>query len=135
MVFFAADLAADQEVAQGRGEGDAEQRRGEHDEGLGVGEWFEEAAGLALEAEDGDEGDGDDQQGEEDRGGDLAGGGGEELAALAGAHVFGRVLEALVAGLDHDDLGVDGGADGDGDAAEAHDRGRDAEPGHRDEGE
>jgi hypothetical protein len=47
----------------------------------------------------------------------------------------GRVLELLVAGLDHDDLGVDGGADGDGDAAEAHDRRRDAEEVHRDEGE
>jgi hypothetical protein len=88
VVGLAADLAADQQVAQRGREGDAQQRRGEHDEGLGVGERLEEAAGLALEAEDGDERDGDDQQREEDRGGDLAGGLGEELAGARGSRGF-----------------------------------------------
>jgi hypothetical protein len=50
-------------------------------------------------------------------------------AALLAREVGGRVLELLVRGLDHHDLGVDGGADGDGDAAERHDRRRDAEAG------
>jgi hypothetical protein len=36
---------------------------------------------------------------------------------------LGGVLELLVGGLHHDDLGVDGGADRDGDAAERHDGG------------
>ena len=35
----------------------------------------------------------------------------------------GRALQMLVRVLDHDDRGVDHGADGDGDAAEAHDVG------------
>ena len=41
-----------------------------------------------------------------------------------------RALEMLVGVLDHDDRGVDHGADGDGDAAEAHDVGAQAQQVH-----
>ena len=45
----------------------------------------------------------------------------------------GRRARASCGGLDHHDLRVDGRADGDGDAAQAHDRRRDVEQHHRDE--
>ena len=44
-----------------------------------------------------------------------------------------RALQMLVGVLDHDDGGVDHGADGDGDAAEAHDVGAEAQQLHRHE--
>ena len=45
-----------------------------------------------------------------------------------------RALQMLVGVLDHHDGGVDHGADGDGDAAQAHDVGADAQRAHGDEG-
>jgi hypothetical protein len=59
---------------------------------------------------------------------------GQQPLALLGGEVGGRVLELLVRGLDHHDLGVDGGADRDGDAPEGHDRRGDPEEVHGDEG-
>ncbi len=53
--------------------------------------------------------------------------------SLGGA--LGDVLQLLVRVLDHHDLRVDRGADGDGDAAQAHDVGGDVEHVHRDEGQ
>ena len=44
-------------------------------------------------------------------------------------------FQMLVRVLDHDDGGIDHGADGDGDAAQAHDVGVDAERAHGDEGD
>ena len=60
---------------------------------------------------------------------------GEQLPARSRRQILRRVLELLVRGLDHHDLGVDRGADRDRDPAERHDRRRDPEQHHRDEGE
>jgi hypothetical protein len=65
---------------------------------------------------------------------DLARGLGQQRSRSLLAEVGGRVLELLVRRLHHHDLGVDGGADGDGDAAERHDGRRDAQEVHGDEG-
>ena len=93
-------------------------RRRRHGEGLGVGERLEHAAFLRLEREDRQERDGDDEQAEEQRRPDLDRRLDQHLAArLAGR----RALQVLVGVLDHDDRRIDHGADGDGDAAEAHD--------------
>ena len=46
-----------------------------------------------------------------------------------------RALQPLMGVLDHDDRGVDHGADGDGDAAEAHDVGAQAQQPHADIGD
>ena len=128
MFVLGADLSPDQDVAQGRGEGDGEDRRDEHHEGLGVGERLEEAPRLAGQGEDRQEGDGDDEQREEDGRGHLTRRFGQELVAIGARR---GVLELLVRGLDHDDLRVDRRADGDGDAAETHDGGWDVEQVHR----
>ncbi len=124
------DLAADEDVLQRRRERDRQQRRDQHDERLRVGERLEEAPGLAGQREDRQERDRDDEQREEDRRRHLLRRLDQQAVPVgAGA----GVLELLVAGLDHHDLRVDRRADGDGDAAQAHDRRRDVEQHHRDE--
>ncbi len=127
------DLAAHEHVAQRGRHGDREQRRREHHEGLGERERAKEPPRLPFEPEDRDEARRDDEQREEDRGRHLARGLGEQFRAVLFGEVRGRVLELLVGGLDHHDLGVDGGPHGDGDAAERHDRRGHAEEVHRDE--
>jgi hypothetical protein len=114
MLLLRVDLPANEHVPQRRREGDGEQRRDEHHEGLGVGERLEEAPRLAGQGEHGQEGHRDDEEGKEDRGGDLLGRLGEQLAPVRAGW---GVLEPLVRGLDHHDLGIDRGADGDGDPA------------------
>ena len=54
-------------------------------------------------------------------------------SALRAASIRLQALEMLVRVLDHDDRRVDHRADRDGDAAQAHDVGVDAEQAHRDE--
>ena len=58
------------------------------------------------------------------------------MASVAARVAFGlQPLEMLVRVLDHDDGGIDHGADGDGDAAQAHDVGVHAQQAHGDEGD
>ncbi len=135
MVRFALDLAAQQNVSQGGSQCDAEDRRRQHDERLRVRERLEEPSPLPVQAEDRNERDRDDEKGEENGRGDLDGGLVQELGPLLGRNVRRSMLELLVTRLDHHDLGVDRGAHGDGDAAEAHDRRRDVQEVHRDERE
>ena len=52
---------------QHRHERDAEQRREEHRERLGEGEWLEQSAFLRCERKDRNEADGDDKQREKER--------------------------------------------------------------------
>jgi len=132
MVLLGADPSADEEVAKRGREGDGEQGREEHHEGLRIGERPEEPARLPVQCEDRQERDGDDEQREEDGRGDLSRGLGEQLPAVG---VRGRVLELLVSRFDHHDFRVDGRADSDGDASQAHDGRRDVEQVHRDEGQ
>ena len=120
-------------VTQRRRERDREQRREQHDEGLGVGERLEQPPRLAVQREDRQERHRDDQQREEDRRAStslrrLV----EQLVPIGARAARAR---ASCARLDHHDLGVDRGADRDRDAAEAHDRRRDVEQHHRDERE
>ena len=89
----------------------------------------------AAEHEDGGEADGNDQQTEEERWADFLGGIHDDVAAGAGeppgAHALFFMIEMLVRVFDHDDRAIHDHADGDGDAAEAHDVGVDAEQMHR----
>ena len=123
------DLAADEQVLQRRRERDRQQRRDQHHERLRVGERLEEAPGLAGEREDRQERHRDDEQREEDRRRHLLGRLDQERVPVARRGP--ACSSFLCAGLDHHDLGVDGGADRDGDAAQAHDRRRDVEQHHR----
>ncbi len=126
------DAAAHEQHHQRRHQQDREQRRGRHGEGLGVGERLEQPAFLRFQREDRQEGDGDDEQAEEERGADLDRGLDQHLAARLARR---RALKPLVGVLDHDDGGVDHRADGDGDAAEAHDVGAEAQQPHADIGD
>ncbi|MGY4504453.1 hypothetical protein ACVWYH_008410 [Bradyrhizobium sp. GM24.11] len=106
------------------------QRRRRHRECLGEGKRAEQPSFLRFQREDWQERNGDDQQAEEQRRSHLGGGLDEDRdAGLAGI----GALQVLVCVFDHDDCGVDHGADGDGDAAQAHDVGADSEQLHRSE--
>ena len=135
MVGFALDSAAQEKVAQRGRQRDAEHRGGDHDEGLGVRERLEEPATLTVQSEDRNERNGDDEQREEDGGRDLHSSFVKEPFTVLLRDVGRRVFELLVASLDHHDLGIDGGADSNRDAAEAHDGRGDIEDVHRDERE
>ena len=126
------DAAPDEQHHQRRHQQHREEGRGAHGEGLGVGKRLEEASFLRLEGEDRQEGDRDDEQAEEESGSDLDGGLDQHLVARL---VWRRLLKPLMGILDHDDGGVHHGADGDGDAAEAHDVGAQAEQPHADIGD
>ena len=125
------DIAADEPAHEHRHQGDGEDRRRRHGVGLGEGQGLEEAAGLFLEGEDRQKGDRDHQQGVEEGGPDLHGRVGDDVPMPLFAPV---ALEMLVGVLDHDDGGVDHGADGDGDPAQAHDVGVDPLTVHDDKG-
>ncbi len=110
---------------------DKQRRRG-HGEGLGVGERLEQPALLRFQGEDGQERHGDDEKAEEERGTHLDRGFDHDLGPrLAGR----RPLEPLMRVLDHDDGGIHHRADGDGDAAEAHDVGAEPQGPHADIGD
>ena len=126
------DAAAHEQRHQRRNQQDREQGRRGHGEGLGVGKRLEQPALLRLQREDRQEGDRDDEQAEEERRAHLDRGLDQHLGPrLAGR----RALEPLMRVLDHDDGGIDHGADGDGDAAEAHDVGAQAQQPHADIGD
>ena len=113
----------------------ARHRGDEHGQGLGIGQRLEQTAFLGLEGQDRKERDGDDQEGEEARTGDLLDGRDDDRPVVARPSVLLPLFEPLVGLLDDDDGGVDQGADGDGDAAEGHDVGRDPHQPEGDEGQ
>ena len=125
------DAAAHEHRHQRRNQKYREQRRGAHGEGLGVGERLEQPSLLRFQREDRQERDGDDEQAEEQRRADLDGSLDQDLAARLARW---GALKPLMRVLDHDDGGVDHGADGDGDAAEAHDVGAEPQEPHADIG-
>ncbi len=93
---------------------------------------MEQPSLLRLEREDRQERHCNDEEREEQRRAHLARRLDQDFrASLAG----GSALQMLVGVLDHDDGGVDHGADGNGDAAQAHDVGRDPERVHEDVGD
>ena len=126
------DAAAHEQDHERGDERHRQQRRRRHGKRLGVGERLEQAAFLRFEREDRQERHRDDQQAEEERGSDLDGGLDQHLRPrLVGRRAF----QVLVRVLDHDDRGVDHRADGDGDAAEAHDVGAQAQHIHAEIGD
>ena len=132
ILLFVRDLAADEPAHQHRHEGDRQQRRRAHGVGLGVGQRLEHPPRLLAEGEDREEGDGDDQQRVEERRADFLGRSRDDLPVRLLAPV---ALQVLVGILDHDDRRIDHRADGDGDAAQAHDVGVDPLEVHDDEGD
>ncbi|CAM5201330.1 hypothetical protein BTHI11S_04872 [Bosea thiooxidans] len=125
------DPSLDEDDHQGWDERHRQERRGCHGEGLGEGERPEQATLLRFQGEDRQERDGDDEQAEEQRRADLASRLDQDLDAWL---VRLSPFQVLVGVLDHDDGGVDHRADGDGDAAEAHDVGAKPQRLHRREG-
>ncbi len=87
---------------------------------------------LSFERKDWQERYGDDEQREEQRWADLACRLDQDLGA---GFVGRRTLQVLVRVLDHDDGRVDHSADGDGDAAQAHDVRREPQRVHEDVGD
>jgi hypothetical protein len=121
---FGKDPAAHEKLHQDRHQRDREQRGPAHGEGLGESQRFEEAPFLILKREHRKERHGDHGEAEEQRRSDLQRGIGEDFrAACSGRGAF----EMLVSVLDHDNRGIDHGAERDRDAAEAHDVGAKAE--------
>ena len=78
---------------------------------------MEQSALLRLKGEDRQEGNGDDEKAEKERGPDLDRGLDQHFHSRL---IWGRTLKPLMRVLDHDDGGVHHGADGNGDASEAH---------------
>ena len=127
------DLAANEQHHQHWHQGHRQQRRTGHRKGLGVGQRREQAALLRLEREHGQEGHRDDQQREEQRRPDLLARVEHGVSAFAGAVIGLQALQVLVGVFDHHDGRVDHRANGDRDAAQAHDVGVHAQQAHRDE--
>ncbi len=98
-----------------------------HGEGLGVGQRLEQPALLVLQREHRQERGHDHQQAEEQRRPDLLRRRDQRRAARLARF---EALDVLVGVLDHHDGGVHHGAQRDGDAAQAHDVGADAERVH-----
>ncbi len=129
---FGTDPAADQVAHQDRDQGDRQERRAGHGEGLRIGERFEEAALLLLQREHRQEAERDDEEGEEERRPDLTRTRGYDLPA--GRARLGP-LQVLVHVLDHHDGAVHHGADRDRDPTKAHDVRVHSDPAHHDEGD
>src|SRR5581483_3316919 len=119
------DLAADEKGHEHGHKRHAEQGSKGHGKRLGEGQRLEEPALLRLEGENRNEADRDDEERKEQRTSDAARGGDDEVETLAAVRFaavgLAEMIELLVGVFDHDDGGVDHGADGDGDAAERHD--------------
>ena len=124
------DAAADEVAHQHRRQGDGEERRRRHGVRLGERQRLEQPSFLRLQREHRDEAHGDDEQRVEQRRADLDRRVADDLPVRLAVLV---ALDVLVDVLDHDDDRVDHRADGDGDAAEAHDVGADALHVHDDE--
>ena len=119
---------------QNRRDGHRQKRGEEHGKGFSKCQRLKQSPRLGLKGEYRQEGHSDDQERQKERGphffcrldDDFHPG-----AGLAGLH---PLLQFLVGVLDHDDRGVDHGADGDGDAGQAHDIRGDAHEVHADKG-
>ena len=128
-------IDAGQKHPQRRVEGDGENRRHHHGQGLGVSQGPEQTSLFGLEGEHREERDADDEQGEEAGRGHLAdclldkG-----LVVARPAHPL-PLLELFVGLLDDHDGGVAEGPDGDGDTAKGHDIGGQTHPLEGDEGD
>ncbi len=136
VVVLMPDLPLDEQGHQHRRERDGQKAREQHGEGLGIGKRLEQPARLVLERKDRQEPDGDHEQREKERR--------PHFLRRVDDHVNARtvdaarllpVFELFVGVLDHDDRGVHHGADGDGDAGEAHDVRADPQIVHADKGD
>ena len=114
-------------------ERDGQHRGHDHPEGLGVGQRLEQPSFLRLQGEHRNERDGDHQQREEARAADFLDRRDDDFLVVAAAAGALPHLQFLVRLLHHHDGRVHHGADGDGDAAERHDVGRDAHAAERNE--
>jgi hypothetical protein len=128
------DPATDEQHHQYWYQSHGKDRRTGHRESLGKGQRREQSPFLTLQAENGQKRDGDDKQREEQ---------GRPYLLARQKHAGGAILirmscwqalKVLVGILDHDDGGIDHRADGDGDAAQAHQIGIHAQQTHGDEG-
>ena len=131
------DLPPDEQGHEDGRQGHGEKRGEEHGEGLRVGEGLEEPSRLGLEREDREEADRDDEEGEEEGRPDLLAPRRDvsdvRSSFLPACPACLPFLQLLVGVLHHDDRGVDHGADGDGNAGEAHDVRGDPHVVHEDE--
>lgn len=114
---FGQDAATHQPTHQHRNEGDGQAGGNRHGIGLGVGQRREQPPFLGFESEHGQEAEGDDQQRKEQRGSHLAGGLLDDTP-MVGVIARPSLFQMFVQVLDHDNGGIDHGADGDGDAAQ-----------------
>ena len=121
------DLPAHEQDHQHRHKRDGKDRRRRHRECLRESERAEQPPFLGFQREDRHERDGDDEKAEKQRGANLFRRLDDDLGAR---FAFLCALEMLVRVFDHHDRAVDHRADGDGNAAEAHDVCAEAEPAH-----
>ena len=134
ILLLGSDLPPDEQRHQHRRQGDCQERRKEHGKCLRVGQGFEEPSRLGLEGEDGKKSHRNDQQREEERRPHFLGRFDNDIHPVPRFPLMLPLLELLVGIFHHDDGGVHHGADGDGNAGEAHDIGGDAQIIHADEG-
>ena len=111
---------------QRRIERDGQHRGHNHPEGLCIGQRLEQPSFLRLQGKHGDERDGDHQQREEARAADLLHRRDDHFLVVSAAARALPYFQFLMRLLHHHDRRIHHGADGDGDAAERHDVGRDA---------
>ncbi len=138
VVLLAAERAAHPERAEHGHQGDRQQGRADHGEGLGEGQGMEQLAFLADQREHRHERQDDDQHGEENRPADLLRRLQRGLPDFRGRQppVAQLGLPPLAVPNDvfrHDNPRIHQHSDGDGDAAQGHDVRRDPELLHQDE--
>lgn len=128
-------VQAGEKQPDGRVQGDGQHRGNDHGEVLGEGERFEEPPFLGFESENQHEGDGDDEECKKAGTSYLFHCGDNDLLEFSPAPFSAPMFQLLVGLLHDDDSGVHHGPDGDGNAAEGHDVGRDSHAVQRDEGD
>ena len=128
-------LAPDEKGHQNGGQCNGQKGGKEHGEGLGVGQGLEQPSRLRLQRENGKKPHADDEKGKEKRRADFLGGLDDHIRPVSRPARLLPLLQLLVGVFHHDDGGVHHGADGDGDAAQTHDVGRQPEIIHADEGD
>ena len=120
-------MPAHEQDHQHRHKRDGKDRGRRHRECLRESERAEQPPFLGFQGKDRHERNGDDEKAEKQRGANLFRRFDDDLGAR---FAWLCALQMLVRVLDHDDSAVDHRADGDRDAAEAHDVGAEAEPAH-----
>ena len=116
-----------QQVRQHRGQEQGKNQRAQHGHGHSVGEGAEGFSLYPLQGEQGEEYENDDDDGEDDGTADFHAGAGYDLDA---SFVRCGLAQDAVHVFDHDNGAVHHHADGDGQAAEGHEVGREAEVVH-----